>query len=140
MAWDFDEWYEENKERLSRERKLKYRSNKEYREKRKAASRDYYDRTKRRLRPVDRFSVSNKRGERFVTIGRVAALINRHVETVRGYHRRGVIPNPTVFDSRGWRLYTQEQLNLMVSAFHRLDGGDLGSLAEVAQALARGWQ
>lgn len=42
MPWLFSVWYEKNKEKFSKKRKLKYLSSKEYRDKAKKQAREYY--------------------------------------------------------------------------------------------------
>ncbi len=137
-GFDFKEWYRTNKERLSKQRKRRYATDSRYREKAKADAKDRYHATKSD-RVVDRKTLTD--GKRFyVTIGKVAELIHRKVQTVRDYHAMKVIPDPTFYDSRGWRLYTHDQVKIIVSVFKAFDRKEIKSLSDVGVILYDRWE
>jgi len=137
--WNYSDWYRENRARLSAARKRKYRENKEYRNGARKRARNYYIRNKKVMRPKDRFRIRDADGKNYVTIGRVAKAIGRVVDVVRAYHRRGIIPSTGIVDTRGWRLYTNVQLMLLIKAFKMFDRKELKSLAEVGAYLHGNW-
>jgi hypothetical protein len=117
---------------------MKYKMDDEYRDKVITRAREDYAEKRAKQAKADR-RVFKAKGGRLISIGRVAEEINRKVMTVRKYHVMGVIPQPTHFDSRGWRLYTIGQFRLIVSAFDRFDRGILKNLTEVGKELKEKW-
>ena len=136
--WNYSSWYERNKERLAEERRRKYQKDKEYRTLCKQRAMDYYDRERRVDKPKDRKIVKSGKNI-YYTIGQLAGMIHRDIQTIRAYHRNNVIPVPTVFDSRGWRLYSVKQANMLQRLFAKFDRGDLKSLAEVSELAHDKW-
>jgi DNA-binding transcriptional MerR regulator len=59
--------------------------------------------------------------------------------TVREYHNTGIIPQPTHFDTRGWRLYTPEQVALARDLFAKYDAKKL-TRQQLIEQLQRGWK
>jgi DNA-binding transcriptional MerR regulator len=78
-------------------------------------------------------------GTRLLSIGKLGEVINRKPDTIRTYHRNGVIPELKHFDSRGWRLYTFYQARLLQRAFTAFEAGKYKSLAEVAEFIHKEW-
>lgn len=139
MTWDKD-WYHNRggKESIARRRRNRYKTDPAYRALQKKRARDHYKQKKKKLSPVDRTVVRADSG-RYLTIGRAAAAINRKVQTVRMYHKNGVFPEAKFFDSRGWRLYTADQVGMLRDQFQRLDSGELSSLAELSRVVKSLW-
>ncbi len=143
MARTFQDWYNENKDRLSAERKLEYRRNPVLRQRRQRQALTRYRTLKRRERPIDRRSVVNQEGARFISIGRLSHLISRDVMSIRRYHRQGVIPEPLFHDARGWRLYSMEQAILLRRVFRRFEDREddgVKNLRDVAALLLASWR
>ena len=138
MSWRFTDWYEKNKEEFNRKRRLRYHTDPKYREDRLQEVKRGYRRNQATNIGRDR-RVLHANGRRFLSIGRLAEVLNRSVQTVREYHYNGVIPDATHVDARGWRLYTTYQVQLLRDVFRRFDDGDLTSLAEVARVLEEAW-
>jgi len=134
MAWNYREWYEKNSKELSEKRKKRYIADAKYREERKKLASAYYVANKKRPQPLDRKMIVSG-GVEYVTIGKLAERINRSVQTIHGYHRKGVLPDPEAFDIRGWRLYTKEQTEAIEQAFIMFDQGSLASLKEVSMEI-----
>jgi len=140
MTWTFNDWYKTNRKALSKKRKAKYRQDKIFRESVKKRARDHYrNRTKDRV-PYDRLSVRDDSGVHFITIGRLSKMLGRKTQTIRGYHASKVIPPCTVFDQRGWRLYSPKQAMLLRKAFGMFDRGELVMLNDVKQFILNGWE
>jgi len=143
VVWSFKEWYRKNKAEFNRNRRAKYRENPNVREKAQRSALTTYRARRRRMVQVDRRTIVDANGQRFFSVGRIAKLIGRQIETVRYYHRLGIIPDPTYFDSRGWRLYTRGQAILVRRAFVRLadeNDSEVTSLDDVRRILSEEWE
>lgn len=138
MAFDYKAWYQNNKTRLSEDRKQRYKKDPEYRSKAQKRSRTYWRENKAVETPADRTVVTAGSRE-YYSISKIASLIGRKPTTIRDYHNNGVLPQPTYSDTRGWRLYTKDQAHLLYQVFKDFDAGKLASLAEVAEVLREGW-
>lgn len=140
MAFNYKDWYEKNKVRLSEKRKKDYKEKPAVRKAARKRASNYYKSHKKVMDPVDRMVVKTADGYKFFSIGKVARAINRKLDTVRRYHAKGVIPEPKYYDSRGWRLYTREQALLLQKAFKNLDTEKFKSLGEVSEYLTERWE
>lgn len=140
--WTWAGYYEKHKEEIAQKRKEKYWSNKEFREQRKAKERENYAKKKPQVQ-IDRRTIVNMDGDRFVTIGRVALAINRTVNSVRTLQKNKVIPAARYHDARGWSLFTTQQLRLLKAVFLRLDSGNdkiIKNLNDARRAIEAGWE
>lgn len=140
--FDYKTWWAKEKEARNADRRAKYRQNPLYREQKKEEFREYYRGTRVDTQPVDRRTIISGSGRLFVTIGRVSRMIGRESNSIRRYHKQGVIPEPRFYDARGWRLYTSAQTRLLVEAFRRLDNPDdttVRTLGDVRRMLEAGW-
>lgn len=138
--FDHKQYYREHKEAISVRRKKKYAEDPVYRKRVKRRSAAYHRIFKRKMAPTDRGIVIATDGSKYLTVGKVAVAINRKKSTVQYYNTKGVIPDPKVMDSRGWRLYTREQVILLREAFKKFDRGELGSLKEVTAFITKRWE
>lgn len=136
MAFDFKNYYDKNKEEINEKRREKYSQDKAYRESMKAQAREYWHKNHV---PSDPTTIKDASGKQFFSISHLSDAINRKVNTIQQYYARGVLPEPTHFNNRGWRLYTVKQLNLLASLFAEVDNGDL-SIQEVRAALKKEWR
>lgn len=142
MVWDFEKYWRENKEKINKERRDKYHANPEHRTELREKAKRNYEKTRRRMVPIDRRTVVSEDGKRYWSIGRIARLIGRNITTIRRYHKDGIIPEPKYFDKRGWRLFDTNQANIMRQAFRRLDDEDdksVTSLKDVTALLIPLW-
>jgi hypothetical protein len=135
MAFVYKEWYEKNKEDVNAKRRKKYARDKAYREKQKKASRQYW---RDSYQPSDATVVEADDGVKYYSISHFAEHINRSVATVLGYHRRGVLPEPS-YNERGWRLYSKEQIKLAVRVFKKVDKGQY-TLKDVKSEIEKKWE
>jgi len=71
------------------------------------------------------------------TLGYVAKLCNRDISTIRRYACQGYIPAPQVKNSKGWSLYSFDEMKAIVLAFRKLDNKEitLNQLYDSAQVL-----
>lgn len=120
-------------------RRERYHRDKTYRKKLKKNFRRYYRDNLQKDVAVDRRTIVDGQGRKFLSIGKVAELINRKPETLRKYHNESFLPTPKFYDTRGWRLYTKSQAELLMTAFKMFDSGKLKSLTEVGIYVRKGW-
>jgi len=137
-GFNYKEWYKANKKRLSKERKEKYESDHDHRAKIQADAKAYYHATNAGVKR-DRKTLTDGKTT-FITIGKISEMINRKVQTIREYHNTAVIPEPSFYDSRGWRLYTFEQANLIKKIFAAFDRKEIKSLTDVSEILHAKWK
>ena len=141
--WTFKDYWERKKDERNQIRRDKYNSDPEYHAAVRATAKQNYKRYKRRMSPIDRRTLLSVDGTRYWSIGRIARLISRNITTIRLYHKKGVIPEPRTFDSRGWRLYSTQQAILLRQLFRRLDDeSDTGvkSLADLSAIIYPRWE
>lgn len=142
--FNYQDWYEENKEEVSRRRQEKYETNPEYREKAIARARYYYWTKKRKneiTKEVDmdevelksdkllRIDINNPNDRRYgqsievpvYDAGQLGRYMERSAQTIRLWERRGVIPHAFWRDGRGYRLYTEDQVVAFLEHRHMLD-------------------
>ena len=137
----FQEYWEKKGISRNKARRQRYKEDPEYRALAKERSREYWrKRRKPSVTPADQTMVVAADGMRYGTVSRVAVLINRSAFTVRSYCRRGMIPAATFYGEHGAKLFSQEQLTLLVKTFKAFDAGEVKSLAEAALILKRGWK
>lgn len=58
-------------------------------------------------------------GNQLFSITEAARSINKAVFTLRKYHETNIIPEPAREPSRGWRVYTQDQIAWMKHVFRK---------------------
>lgn len=124
----FKRWYGKNKEKLSEKRRKAYVENKEYRERQKAQAKFHYWTKKRHateesrevvLEAADtlRIDVTDMQDARYGTtvavpaysIGDVAKIFERSIQTIRLWEKRGVLPVAMYRNTLG-RLWTEDQM------------------------------
>lgn len=140
--FDFKSWWSLHGADVNAKRRAAYRQDPQYRDDKKKEFREHYRRARRNMTPVDRRTVVSGSGRLYLTIGRVARIIRRDANSIRRYHKMGVIPEPRFYDSRGWRLYTPSQADFMRRVFERLDNPEntsVRSLTDVRRLLDRRW-
>jgi hypothetical protein len=120
-------------------RRERYHRDTPYRKKLKKNFRRYYRNHLQKDVAVDRREIVDGQGRKFLSIGKVADLINRKPETLRKYHNDSFLPTPKFYDTRGWRLYSKPQAELLMTAFKLFDNGKLKSLTEVGIYVRKGW-
>ena len=123
-------------------RRERYQKDPTYRRRARQQSREYYHKHVKRYVPLDRTIIKDG-DEKYFSIGKLSLLINRKVQTIRAYHRRGIIPVPSAFDKRGWRLYQREQVLLLRKVFKMFDNKSdarVRTLRDVKKMLRREWK
>jgi hypothetical protein len=140
-------YYKSNSGDILKHRRSRYSKDKCFRNKAKKNSLDRYRESTKDKEPIDRMVISG-----YFTIGRLAKFLNKSVHTIRFYHRkrinkttkkvihRQVIPDVTNVDRRGWRLYTMDQVKLLVRVFKQFDNGDIETLNAVGEILKQEWK
>lgn len=131
-------YYELNKERLSRQRKRKYQLDRKYAERCKKLSRESYRRRVGSTGNVDR-TVVQVGDQYYYTSGHFQDLVGRKSATIRTIQRNGIIPEVSVVNKSGWRLYSEKQKDLIVELFNAYDSGKIKTLKEYTPYLREHW-
>lgn len=129
----FAKWYEKNKEKLAEKRHKRYRSDKEYREKRKMWSKKYHWLNKRRATPIKEsdFDLPQLQPDEIADViisaeddlrcgmtlkipmyypSKLSTVVGRSVQTLRVWTVNGYIPESTYRNFANYRIYTKDQL------------------------------
>lgn len=141
MPWEYKTWYQRNKEEVNAVRRRRYNSDRTYKEKQKEMARKSYRKTRNSSPVVKDRRVIKQNGspDTYFSIGKLSETINRASQTIREYHNRGIFPEATTVDNRGWRLYSLGQVLLIKNAFQRFDRGEFKSLSDLSSFLHREW-
>lgn len=141
----FKDWYEDNKDRLSEARKQKYSEDEAYRERVKERARRSYWMKQRRARSETRNQVSLDdlelqpsttlsvvvTDENDIRYGMtldvdgyyprvVAEALGRSTQTLRLWFLKGYLPEMTHRNAQGYRVYTEDQVRILVENKHWL--------------------
>lgn len=134
----YKKWYSRRRAHVLRMKRDRYRNDPDYREKVRKQARSYWRKNRMVSEPADRTIVKSQVGI-FFSIGRIANLTKLSQSTIRKYHKSGVLPETTHIDTRGWRLYTRDQADLLRVAFRMLAEKELESLSTLSEYVARRW-
>lgn len=140
MAWEYKTWYARNKSGLLEKRRKKYATNPTYRREIRTRTSDHYHTVLKRTVPKNRRIMKDEDGRKFVTIGKLAEFTGKAVATIRDYHKRGIIPEPETFDTRGWRLYSHKQVLLISRTLREFDKKHIKFLKDVKIVLEENWK
>jgi len=115
------EYYEENRQLISDLRKIRYRTDPVYREKIKRKSRARY---RKRLKSPDKklgYTIKVVDNKTLFTVKYVLEVISKSRDFLDVWELTGHIPKSTFVDSRGWRLYSENQIDLLDIAIGQYD-------------------
>jgi len=109
----FQGYYKENKEEILQKRKERYQNDPDYREKVLQSSRDYRRnqrkdprvKTRRFQKPIEGVSADGT-GVRLHSVGALAILLQRSVQAINHWQKKGLLPDTPYRDSREFRFYT----------------------------------
>lgn len=136
----FGDWYEENKEALSKKRKKKYKEDKQYRESIKDRTNETYRKEHGILGDDMRIVTSD--GEQFVAykLGDAAEMLGTNITTLRWYSTAGYIP-PFKLDGSPMRVITVDQLPLLEKFFDKVDTEAVSSVhLKMGNYLIKNWR
>ena len=134
------DYYRKHRDKIRANRKHRYATNdRAYREGALQRARERYEQFKKERPETSRYEIVDANGQVFSTIGQLSTVINRSLSTIRKYHQRGIIPTPTQYDTRGWRLYTATEVALLKQAFTDFDAGLIPNLKTLARQIKKGW-
>jgi DNA-binding transcriptional MerR regulator len=124
MPFDFDKWYEDNRERWNSARRNRYQNDPDYRK--RVLAQNQASREKRRCEQgIDAqaqaqaqktdpgeawMEYEDAEGQIWLTIGALARALGKSVKTLRLWESKGWIPEATQRTGKGERLYTPEQI------------------------------
>jgi len=133
------EYYEQNKPILKITKAKRYATDRKYREGVKRRARDRYQKKRGDALKNVGYTLKKLNGEVVFTIQHAAKAIGRATSTLRSAEASGHVPKSTVVDSRGWRVYTERQIGLMVTAFKYYDE-NLWTMKNVSDYLHKHWE
>lgn len=120
----YSDYYAKNKDNIAKRRRQIYHNNTERRTQIRAANAKSYASRAKAKRDTDakngRFSgkhYDEVTGLELYTITQLAKAIGKAPFTVRRYHEDAIIPEATLHNTRGWRLYTQDQISWLKRIF-----------------------
>jgi len=107
------EYYRRNREEILKQRKKRYQEDKDYREglKTKALQKHHANKPPKKNRLV-----VNADGKTFYTTGYLSKMTGINMMTIHYYIRHGIIPNAKIVRC-GWKIYTEEQIEIIRDAF-----------------------
>lgn len=132
------QYYRDNRADLLADRRRRYQEDAEYRGRVKQQARSHYHRRHTAKKESAVVAVERK----LFPISKLAKAINRKVETVRDYHKKGILQDSYYRDSRGWRMYTRDQilaLSKIFSAFDNHNDPEIRTLVDVAEKVKEVW-
>ena len=134
-------YYKDNKQTISELRKIKYHTDKEYRERVKAKARRNY---RKKLKPKDPdskigYTVKVIDGISLYSMKYALNIIKKSRDFLLSWESTGHIPKSTYTDSRGWRLYTEYQITLLEMAIGKYDDR-VWNKEQVREFLTTNWE
>lgn len=133
------EYYEDNKELISDLRKIRYQTDPNYREKIKRKSRARY---RKSLKSPDKklgYTIKVVDGMTLFTVRYVLEVISKSRDFLDVWEATGHIPKSTYVDSRGWRLYSDSQIDLLDIAIGMYDKKEWNK-EQVREFLTSKWE
>ena len=133
------QYYEENKVLISDLRKLRYRTDPTYREKLKRRSRARY---RKRLKSPDKklgYTIKVVDNTTLFSVKYVLGVISKSRDFLDVWEAAGRIPKSTYIDTRGWRLYSQHQIDLLDLAIGKYDQKEWNKY-QVGEFLNEKWE
>lgn len=134
-----EEYYEKNKEIISDLRKIRYHTDANYREKIKRRSRARY---RKSLKSPDKklgYTIKVVDGVTLFTIKYVLGVISKSRDFLEVWESTGHIPESTYIDTRGWRLYSRHQIDLLDLAIGNYDKKEWNK-EQVREYLIANWE
>lgn len=138
------DYYRRKRTSLLAKRRKRYRTDAEYRELVKTRARDRHRRLRKKADSGAGGLVKSV-GSEYFTVSKVATEIGLSPNTIRAYHRKGIIPVPTVSKETGkygWNLYSKKQILLLKRVFRRFkdpEDSAVRSLIDVKRLLEKEW-
>ena len=132
-------YYEKNKEIISDLRKIRYQTDSAYREKIKRRSRARY---RKSLKSPDKklgYTIKVVEGVTLFTVKYVLGVISKSRDFLDVWEQTGHIPKSTYVDSRGWRLYSRYQIDLLDVAIGQYDKKEWNK-EQVREYLSDKWE
>jgi len=134
------QYYEQHKEVISEKRRSRYQDDEEYRLNAISRAKDYYKRNRDKIRKKNRKETvilwPDGRTEKALQIADLGAKIDKKPFTIRGWVRKGLIPDSPIRRSR-IRYYTPKMIAVVARALPITFRKDWGSITE---KIERGWE
>jgi hypothetical protein len=134
-----DRYYKLNRDIINAKKRKKYKLDREYRKACLDRAKRNYDRKHGRNGPRDR-KVFTVDGDRYYTIGHICEIVGRKPSTIRTMIRQEIVPEATYIASNGWRLFSENQKNLITDIFQKYDKGEISKFKETTEYLKTHWE
>ena len=112
----YSSYYQKNKIRIQAKKKKRYADSEAVREYHKKKSNEYYQRNKTKTGSSNRTIMTVDTGERVYSIRHAANAVGFSVPYFRDLIKRGIIPDASIKNAAGWRMYTGGQIKLLKRA------------------------
>jgi len=132
-------YYEENRKLISDLRKIRYQTDPGYREKIKRRSRSRY---RKRLKSPNKkigYTIKVVNNTTLFSVKYVLGVINKSRDFLDVWEETGHIPESTYIDTRGWRLYSHGQIDLLDIAIGMYDKKEWNK-EQVREFLTASWE
>lgn len=114
----FQGYYKENRDKILKSRRERYENDTEYRDKVLKSSRDYRKnqrreprvKTRRYQKPIVGTSADGTQVQ-LCSVGALAILLQRSVQAINHWQKKGLIPETPYRDERGFRFYTPAMMD-----------------------------
>jgi hypothetical protein len=112
----YSDYYQKNKEKIKAKKKKRYAESEAVRDYHRRKSNDYYQRNKVKTGSSNRTIMTTDSGERVYSIRHAANAMGFSVTYFRDLIKRGIIPDASIKNAGGWRMYTGGQIRLLKRA------------------------
>jgi len=107
------QYYAKKKAEINRRRRERYWEDEAHRKGLQDAARTRYRTLYSSVDKHAGYTVKRKDGVPLFSIQYAAGVMGRSPEMIRAWEKNGLIPKTSYTDSRGWRLYTSDQIDLL---------------------------
>ena len=111
----WDKWWRENRDRVNKRRRKKYREDDNYRRimVQRARHQTVVNRLAKRPKPKATLVIHNKQEEPGYLVSEVAVIIDRTRDVLFRWRRGGALPKAIHFDNRKFSLYSASQVRFL---------------------------
>lgn len=120
----YSTYYQKNKKKIKEQRKVRYHKSEAVRKYHREYTDEWREKHATKGKRSNRTVMLSDSGERLFTSRYACAAFGYSEQYFRTLCLRGVIPNASYRDARGWRLYTADQLALLKKAASHYEGTD----------------
>ena len=132
------QYYKRKKLKIKTDRYKKYHEDPMYKKKVVNRSRDYYNKYKKSKSPSKGYTIKKYKGIELYSIKYLAEVLQYSESAIRKFEAENILPKSVYTDRRGWRYYSNDQIELCIKAFGERRAGRWSN-AEVRKFLINFW-